>query len=87
LAIIRTGPYTAAVTYLHLVCFAYALLTHSAIECPCAQEKRSKKAHVSAGELQNHLRCIVWNDTAQYLQELPDERYIFKELSRLLVAA
>jgi hypothetical protein len=83
----QNRPYTAAVTHLHLVCFAYALLTHSAIECTCAQEKRSKKVHVSARELQNNLRCVVWNDTAQYLQELPDEQSIFKELSRLLVAA
>jgi hypothetical protein len=35
-------PYTAAVTHLHLVCFAYALLTHSAIERTCSQEKTSK---------------------------------------------
>jgi hypothetical protein len=83
----QNRPYTAAVTHLHLVCFAYALLTHSAIESTCAQETRSKKAHVSARELQNNLRRLVWHDTAQYLQELPDERSIFKELSRLLVAA
>jgi hypothetical protein len=83
----QNRPYTAAVTHLHLVCFAYALLTHSAIERACAQEKKSKKAHVSVRELQSDLRHIVWDDTAKYLQELPDEKQVFKELSRLLVAA
>jgi len=83
----QNRPYTAAVTHLHLVCFAYALLTHSAIERTCAQEKRLKKAHVSVRELQNDLRRVVWDDTAKYLQELPDEKHVFKELSRLLVAA
>lgn len=28
----QNRPYTTAITHLHLVCFAYALLTHSAIE-------------------------------------------------------
>ena len=83
----QNRPYTAAVTHLHLVCFAYALLTHSAIERACAQEKRAKKAHVSVRELQSDLRRIVWDDTAKYLQELPDEKHVFKELSRLLMAA
>jgi CRP-like cAMP-binding protein len=33
------------------------------------------------------LRGIVWDGTARYLQQLPDEKHVFKELSRLLVAA
>jgi hypothetical protein len=82
----QNRSYTAAVTHLHLVCFVYALLTHSAVERTCAQEKRSKKAHVSVRELQSDLRRVVWDDTAKYLQEFPDEKQVFKELSRLLVA-
>jgi hypothetical protein len=84
----QNRPYRAAVTHLHLVCFAYALLTHIAIECLCAQEKQPKQARESTTSvLQNRLRCIVWEDTAQYLKELPDHKSIFKELSRLLIAA
>jgi SRSO17 transposase len=83
----QNRPYRAAVTHLHLVCFAYALLTHIAIDSSCAQEKHTKQAHESTSVLQNRLRCIVWEDTAQYLKDLPDEKSVFKELSRLLIAA
>ena len=80
-------PCTGVVTYLRLFCFANALLTHCSNASACAQEKRPKKAHVSAMELQNELRRIIWDDTAQCFQGLPDDKYDFKELSRLLVAA
>jgi len=83
----QNRPYRAAVTHLHLVCFAYALLTHIALESSCAQEKQSKQARESTSTLQNRLRCILWEDTAQYLKDLPDENSVFKELSRLLIAA
>lgn len=79
--------YKAAVTHLHLVCFAYALLTHIAISGTCEKEIKRKKAHASVKELQNTLRRIIWEDTAQYLKEFPDENSVFKELNRLLVAA
>jgi hypothetical protein len=36
----QNHPYRAAVTPLHLVRFAYALLTHIALESSCAQEKQ-----------------------------------------------
>jgi len=55
-------PYKVEVTHLHLINFAYALLTHIAIS-------------------------IVFEDTAQYLKELPDRKSVFKELSRLFVAS
>ena len=83
----QNRPYRAAVTHLHLVSFAYALLTHIAIDSSCAQEKQPKQARESTSMLQNRLRCIVWEDTAQYLKDLPDEKLVFKELSRLLIAA
>jgi SRSO17 transposase len=83
----QNRPYRAVVTHLHLVSFAYALLTHIAIESSCAQEKQPKQARESTSVLQNRLRCIVWEDTAQYLKDLPDEKSVFKELSRLLIAA
>lgn len=82
----QNRPYQAAVTHLHLVCFAYALLTHIAIESSCAQEKRSKQAGESTSILQNRLRCIVWGNTAQYLKDLSDGNLVFKESSRLLIA-
>lgn len=83
----QNRPYRAAVTHLHLVCFAYALLTHIAIDSSCAQETKPKQARESTSVLQNKLRCIVWEDTAQYLKDLPDEKSVFKELLRLLIAA
>jgi len=85
----QNGSYRAAVTHLHLVCFAYALLTHIAIEREGAKGKRkSKKAvKLSTGGLQNELRRIVWEDLADYLKELPSGDLVVKELKRLLIAA
>ena len=83
----QNRSYKAVVTHLHLVCFAYALLTHIAIKGTCEKTNKRKKAHTSMKSLQNFLRRIVWNDTAQYLKELPNENSVFKELSRLFIAA
>lgn len=83
----RNRSYKAAVTHLHLVCFAYALLTHIALNSICEKENKKNKACVSMRNLQNILRTIIWNDTAQYLKELPNQNSVFKELSRLLIAA
>ena len=82
----QNRSYKAAVTHLHLVCFAYALLTHIAINGTCAKDKM-RKAHMSIKNLQNVLRRIIWDDTAQHLKELSNGNSVFKELSRLLVAA
>ena len=83
----QNRPYRAAVNHLHLVCFAYALLTHLAIEGAGAKGKRAKTAELSTEGLQNELRRVVWNDLAQYLKELRDGNSVVKELERLLVAA
>jgi len=82
----QNRSYKAVVTHLHLVCFAYALLTHIAINGTCEKVKK-KKAYTSIKDIQNILRRIVWNDTTKYLKELPNQNSVFKELSRLLVAA
>ncbi len=82
----QNRSYKAAVTHLHLVCFAYALLTHIAVNGTCAKEKRIK-AHMSLKNLQNVLRRIIWYDTAQHLKDLSNGNSVFKELSRLLIAA
>jgi len=83
----QNGSYRAAVTHLHLVCFAYALLTHIAIQREGAQAKRKNAARLSTGDLQNELRRIVWNDLADYLNELPSGNSVVKELDRLLMTA
>jgi hypothetical protein len=86
----QNGTYRAAVTHLHLVCFAYALLTHVAIEGARAKGKKKKRkstASPSTAELQNELRRLVWDDLSKYLSELPDGTTLIKELRRLLVAA
>ena len=78
--------YEAAVTHLHLVCFAYALLTHVAIRREGAQGKRKPTARLSVAELQNELRRIVWNDLTEYLKQFSNGTQIVKELERLLAA-
>jgi len=84
----QNGTYRAAVIHLHLVCFAYALLTHIAIEREGAKGKRKNKpAALSTGKLQNELRRIVWEDLTEYLEELPDGDSVVNELTRLLIAA
>lgn len=83
----QNRSYKAVVTHLHLVCFAYALLTHIAINGTCEKVKKEEKPNNSVKNLQNVLRRIVWNDTAKYLKELPNQNSVFKELSRLLIAA
>jgi hypothetical protein len=77
----------AAVTHLHLVCLAYALLTHIAIQSEGAKGKRKAAAHMSVAELQNELRRIVWDDLTTYLKQFTSGDQIIKELGRLLIAA
>lgn len=77
----------AAVTHLHLVCLAYALLTHIAIKGEGAKGKRKAVANMSTAELQNELRRIVWDDLTAYLKQFSSGDQIVKELGRLLVAA
>lgn len=77
----------AAVTHLHLVCFAYALLTHIAIKREGAQGKRKLVARMSTSELQNEVRRMVWDDLTEHLKQFSSGDQIIKELGRLLVAA
>jgi len=77
----------AAVTHLHLVCLAYALLTHIAIEGDCEQAKRSSHRKLSTADLQNELRRMVWEELADHLKGLASGTQVVKELQRLLVAA
>jgi hypothetical protein len=77
----------AAVSHLHLVCLAYALLTHIAIEGDCAQGQRGSQRKPSTEDLQNELRRMVWQELADHLKGLPSGTQVVKELQRLLVAA
>ena len=79
--------FEAAVTHLHLVCFAYALLTHIAITGEGAKGKRKSVASLSTADLQNEARRIVWDDLTEYLKQFSSGTQIVKELGRLLVAA
>jgi SRSO17 transposase len=83
----QNGTYHAAVIHLHLVCFAYALLTHIAITREGAQGQRKTAAHLSTADLQNEVRRIVWEDLAQHLKQFSCGTQIVKELERLLIAA
>lgn len=83
----QNGTYHAAVTHLHLVCFAHALLTHIAIERDRAQGKRKKhQAAWTTGRLQDELRRIAWEDLADHLKTLDSGEQVIKELERLLLA-
>lgn len=77
----------AAVTHLHLVCFAYALLTHIAITGEGAKAQRKPAVKLSTADLQNEARRIVWNDLTEHLKKLSSGTQIVKELGRLLIAA
>lgn len=80
--------YEAVVTHLHLVCFAYALLTHVAIEGEGAHGQRTVTANkLSTADLQNEVRRIVWEDLANHLKRFTSGTRIVKELERLLIAA
>jgi len=79
--------YEAAVTHLHLVCFAYALLTHVAITREGAQGKQRPTARLSTASLQNEVRRIVWDDLTEYLKQFSSGNQIVKELEQLLIAA
>jgi hypothetical protein len=80
----QNGPYGAAVTHLHLVCFAYALLTHLRIEGEKGKRKNAHAAPMSTSEAHNELRRLVWRDLVAYLEELPSGTSIIAELERLL---
>jgi hypothetical protein len=56
---------------LHLVCFAYALLTHLRIAHPGAQGQRrhDKAADLSTAAAQDQLRDLLWEDLVAYLEE------------------
>ena len=83
----QNGNYAAAVTHLHLVCFAYALLTHLRLKGEKGKRTRDYAAHwPSTGEAQNELRRLVWRDLVAYLEELPSGTSFVKGLERLLVA-
>ena len=79
--------FEAAVTHLHLVCFAYALLTHIAITGEGAKAQRKPAVKLSTADLQNEARRIVWDDLTQHLKKLSSGTQIVKELGRLLIAA
>jgi SRSO17 transposase len=83
----QNGSYEAAVTHLHLVCFAYALLTHVAIMREGAKGKSKTVARLSTADLQNEVRRIVWDDLTEHLKRFSSGTQIVKELERLLVAA
>jgi hypothetical protein len=84
----QNRPYWAAVTHLHLVCFAYALLTHLRLARHGAQGQRTpdKVAGMSVATAQEALRCLLWDDLVAYLKEKYHGEAVITELERLRVA-
>jgi SRSO17 transposase len=84
----QNRSYRAAVTHLHLVCFAYALLTHLRIERYGAQGQRTraKAAELSTATAQDQLRGLLWGDLIIYLKEKRHGPSVIEELERLRVA-
>jgi len=74
------------VTHLHLVCFAYALVTHLRMQGTKGELKTLAATRMSTSEAQNELRGIAWRDLVAYLEELPGGDSVVKELERLLAA-
>jgi hypothetical protein len=85
----QNRSYRAAVTPLHLVRFAYALLTHLRVERTYAQGQctRDKAADRSTAVAQDQPRWLVCEDLVAYLQEKPDGEAILTELERRRVAS
>jgi len=84
----QNRSYRAAVIHRHLVCFAYALLTHLRIARNGAQGQRTRKkaADLSTAAAQDQLRGVLWEDLMAYLKEQCPEQSILAELERLRVA-
>jgi hypothetical protein len=84
----QNRSYWAAVTHLHLVCFAYALLTHLRLARHGAQGQRirNKAANWSTAVVQDHLRSLIWDDLVNYLQEKHPHESVLMERERLRVA-
>lgn len=84
----QNRSYGAAVIHLHLVCFAYALLTHLRIERTGAHGHRTpdKAADLSTAAAQDQLRSLLWEDLITYLKEGSHDQPIIEELERLRVA-
>lgn len=84
----QNRSYWAAVTHLHLVCFAYALLTHLRIKRTGAQghRTRDKAADISTAAAQDQLRSLLWEDLIAYLKEERHGQPVLEELERLRVA-
>jgi SRSO17 transposase len=84
----QNRSYGAAVIHLHLVCFAYALLTHLRLARTGAQGHRTpdKAADRSTAAAQDQLRRLRWEDLITYLKEESHDQPIIEELARLRVA-
>jgi hypothetical protein len=84
----QNRSYGAAVTHLHLVCFAYALLTHLRIERTGVQGQRTRHqaAALSTATAQDQLRRLLWEDLMTYLKEGRHGQSVLEELERLSVA-
>jgi hypothetical protein len=84
----QNRSYGAAVIHLHLVCFAYALLTHLRIVRTGAQGHRTRKkaADLSTATAQDQLRSLLWQDLITYLKEECQGQPVIQELERLRVA-
>lgn len=78
----------AAVIPRHLVCFAYALLTHLRSARIGAQGHRTRKkaADLSTATAQDQLRNLLWEDLITYLKDECQGQPVIQELERLRVA-
>jgi hypothetical protein len=84
----QNRPYWAAGTHLHLVCFAYALLTQLRIERNGAQGERThhKAANLSTAAARGQLRGLLWDGMLTYLKEKSHGESVIAELERLRMA-
>jgi hypothetical protein len=77
----------AAVTHLHLVALASALLPHLRLMRHGAQGRRAEKntAHWSTAAVQDHPRGLLWDDLVAYLQAKHHGESVLLELEQLRV--
>ena len=84
----QNRSYEAAVTHLHLVCFADALLTHRCLQNTGAQGQptRHKAADLSTAAAQDQLRGLLWEDLSTDLTEHRHGQPVIEARERLRVA-
>jgi hypothetical protein len=82
----QNRPYQAVVIYMHLVCFAYAVLPQPCMGCRGATRIQEKVADGSTTAAQDQRRGLSWDDLIASLREKSHSESLIEDLQSLGVA-